>query len=358
LTQVLDDGINVYTYGLGRISQTRDTGTPDTEYFLGDALGSVRQLTAGNGDVTLSRTYAPYGVITAANGTSQTAYGFTGEYHGIYIKLIYLRARFYNPADGRFQSRDTWGGNDFLPITLNKWSYAHGNPITLTDPSGHDPWWCENQNNPDFCYMQWNVDHGGEITADAIESVWWNYPEQTLRMLQQQFNIKIPPGYSFRLASSNSTVFEGHDDVYGFGAWFSSVIEHPGNVLEFSSTSCKRLSFGDLEDAVYLDYGIYITTFTFTGLEFYPDDIAAVMIHEAAHAWQEEGARFNPISQTEDWNIEYKRGKERMADDYVIAADDTGRINMTWSFRNLINRHKRQNRGGEDFPYYMPPGVP
>jgi len=48
-----------------------------------------------------------------------------------------LRARWYNPADGRFQSRDTWGGIYSNPITLNRWTYTHNNPVTLTDPSGH-----------------------------------------------------------------------------------------------------------------------------------------------------------------------------------------------------------------------------
>jgi hypothetical protein len=37
LTQVLDDGENIYTYGLGRISQTSTT----TEYFLGDARAAI-----------------------------------------------------------------------------------------------------------------------------------------------------------------------------------------------------------------------------------------------------------------------------------------------------------------------------
>ncbi|MCJ7434768.1 MAG: hypothetical protein MUO77_14880 [Anaerolineales bacterium] len=62
LTQVLSDGTNTYTYGLGRISQTNTS----TEYFLNDALGSVRQLTASNGDVTLAKSYDPYGVVTPA----------------------------------------------------------------------------------------------------------------------------------------------------------------------------------------------------------------------------------------------------------------------------------------------------
>jgi len=51
--------------------------------------------------------------------------------------LIYLRARYYNPADGRFQSRDTWSGNANLPMSLNRWNYTQSNPINYSDPTGH-----------------------------------------------------------------------------------------------------------------------------------------------------------------------------------------------------------------------------
>jgi hypothetical protein len=63
--------------------------------------------------------------------------------------LIHLRARWYNPADGRFQSRDTWGGDVNRPMTMNRWGYVYANPVNLTDPSGHDPWWCESKPTQD-----------------------------------------------------------------------------------------------------------------------------------------------------------------------------------------------------------------
>ena len=108
LTQVLDDGTNSYTYGQGRISQQSGN---TVEYFLSDALGSVRQLTDSSTAITFAQNYDPYGVATQTSGTSQTDYGFTGESYDTYIKLIYLRSRWYNPADGRFISRDTWDGD-------------------------------------------------------------------------------------------------------------------------------------------------------------------------------------------------------------------------------------------------------
>jgi RHS repeat-associated protein len=133
LTQVLSDGTTSYTYGLGHVSQQNGN---TAEYFLGDALGSVRQLVNNTGNVTLGKSYDPYGVITNTSGVGQSAYGYTGESHDADNGLVYLRSRYYNVADGRFQSRDTWGGNQNMPLSFNKWNYTDGNPVNRTDPVG------------------------------------------------------------------------------------------------------------------------------------------------------------------------------------------------------------------------------
>ena len=103
---LLNDGTNTYTYdppnrlvsvnafenyqynGLGRIAQTNTS----TEYFLGDALGSVRQLSMTDGEISLAQSYDPYGSVTYTAGTSSTPYGFTGETTDA-NGLVYLRAR-------------------------------------------------------------------------------------------------------------------------------------------------------------------------------------------------------------------------------------------------------------------------
>jgi len=134
LTQALDDGDNTYLYGNGRIAQTGGT----TEYFLGDALGSVRQLTSKDAEITLTKSYAPYGEVRSTSGSGESAFAFTGEQVDV-NSLVYLRARFYAPTDGRFLTRDTWDGDEYQPITYNKWTYANVNPIYYTDPSGKSP---------------------------------------------------------------------------------------------------------------------------------------------------------------------------------------------------------------------------
>jgi len=45
---------------------------------------------------------------------------------------VYLRARYYDPKVGRFLTRDP-------VLSEHPYSYAHGNPVNMTDPSGRNP---------------------------------------------------------------------------------------------------------------------------------------------------------------------------------------------------------------------------
>jgi RHS repeat-associated protein len=137
LTQVLVEvtsGLtNTYLYGAGRIAQQTLTST---SYFLGDGLGSVRQLADASGEVMLTKSYTPYGSVLSSSGSGSSAYGFTGEWTDN-TGLVYLRARYYAPGQGRFISRDTWAGDYNRPLTLNGFPYVQGNPINRGDPSGY-----------------------------------------------------------------------------------------------------------------------------------------------------------------------------------------------------------------------------
>lgn len=80
--------------------------------------------------------YNPYGAVIFTSGASQSAYGFTGEAQS--GDMMYLRARYYTPADGRFVSRDTWSGDANRLMTYNAWPYANGNLIYLADQIAND----------------------------------------------------------------------------------------------------------------------------------------------------------------------------------------------------------------------------
>jgi RHS repeat-associated protein len=131
LTQVLSDGANTYLYGNSRIAQENTT----TEYFLADALGSVRQLADESGAVTYAVSYSPYGEILSSAGDGETIFGFAGEQTD-QTGMVYLRARYYNPYLNQFIQRDTIVPNPRIPADWNKYTYTRDNPVNYTDPTG------------------------------------------------------------------------------------------------------------------------------------------------------------------------------------------------------------------------------
>ena len=123
-----------YTRGSQLISQERDQ---NTSYFMTDGHGSVRQLTDSEGTVTDWYNYDPWGQIVSSEGETPNTYLYCGEQHDEATGYYYLRARYMDPATGTFTSMDTYQGNPFDPISLNKYLYASANPIMNIDPSGH-----------------------------------------------------------------------------------------------------------------------------------------------------------------------------------------------------------------------------
>jgi RHS repeat-associated protein len=126
-----------YLYGLGLIAETDNGGS--TFFYLSDGLGSTSDVVESDGDVANTYTYDVWGAIRSSSGSVANQFDFTGEQadHNANRGLVYLRARFYDPALGRFLSRDPlatvpgWRGQAY--------GYANGNPVIEADPSGLDP---------------------------------------------------------------------------------------------------------------------------------------------------------------------------------------------------------------------------
>ncbi|MEP7284584.1 MAG: RHS repeat-associated core domain-containing protein [Chloroflexota bacterium] len=98
-----------------------------------DALGSVRGAVNSGAAPLESRQYSPYG--EPLGSYSQSAFGFAGEQTDA-NGLVYLRARYMNPATGMFLSKDPVEGFMQRPMSRNGYSYVEGNPVNYTDPSG------------------------------------------------------------------------------------------------------------------------------------------------------------------------------------------------------------------------------
>ena len=131
LPVVISDTEAVYIYGLDIIVQQQ----AERYYYAHDGLGSVRQLTDESGEIVETYAYDPFGVPLEGDRV-YNPYRFTGEAWDGEVELLYLRARYYHPATGRFVTRDPWPGDVWRPATFNAYVYTEGNPVNRVDPTG------------------------------------------------------------------------------------------------------------------------------------------------------------------------------------------------------------------------------
>jgi RHS repeat-associated protein len=102
-------------------------------------------LSADETSVTNALRYDAWGEITTTGSGGGSAVG-TGlfEYQGRLdvapagLDPLYdMSARFYSPELGVFTSLDSVMGSAQNPLSMNRFLYAHANPATLIDPTGH-----------------------------------------------------------------------------------------------------------------------------------------------------------------------------------------------------------------------------
>ncbi len=115
------------------VSQRRST---TTKYYHFDALGSTLALTGSDESVTDTYKYYAFGKSLTSTGSTTNPFQYVGNlgyYNEAALALQYLRARYYQPATGRFVSLD--------PVRDGVNWYAHvGNgPASWVDPSGEKP---------------------------------------------------------------------------------------------------------------------------------------------------------------------------------------------------------------------------
>jgi RHS repeat-associated protein len=122
-----------YVHGWDLIFQTNASVT---DYYQVDGLGSTRQLTNNTGTIRVEYDYDAYGNLTNKVGDASNNYLFAGEQFDNAVDGYYLRARYYDPATGRFASTDSFEGYANQPITLNDYLYGNNNPAIFIDPSG------------------------------------------------------------------------------------------------------------------------------------------------------------------------------------------------------------------------------
>lgn len=123
-----------YLFGLGmdnliaRISAGGSVG-----WYLTDNQGSVRQIVQTSGAVVYAANYTAFGQVRSSTGTGGDRFGFTGREFSAVTGDWFYRARYYDPANGRFLGQDPLG---FRAGDPNLYRYVANRPVTWTDPSG------------------------------------------------------------------------------------------------------------------------------------------------------------------------------------------------------------------------------
>jgi len=189
LDVVLDrssDGSSVpYLNGLGIDDKLRQAGE---QYFLQDHLGGTAALTDAIGGVIEQTRYEAFG---ESLGSSLSRYGHTGRERDGASGLMYYRARWYDPTQGRFITEDPIG----FEGGLNLYAYVENNPINFTDPFGLKVYRCKRplggkpgdtnqRNGPDiwgnpFYHEYVCVERDGKIICKGLNpsgSIWKRTP--------------------------------------------------------------------------------------------------------------------------------------------------------------------------------------
>ncbi|MBE1442606.1 RHS repeat-associated core domain-containing protein [Paenibacillus sp. OAS669] len=106
-------------------------------YYYYNGHGDVVTIKDAAGNDINTYEYDIWGNVLSKKEGMNNPYRYTGELQDDESGLIYLRARYYDPAVGRFINEDTYEGDIKNPLSLNLYTYVHNNPLIYIDPTGH-----------------------------------------------------------------------------------------------------------------------------------------------------------------------------------------------------------------------------
>ena len=285
LTKTTNGVVTKYVYGLGLIGEEA-SNTFRTYHF--DFRGSTVAVTDASGTVTDTFAYDTYGKCIARTGTSDIIFGYNGR-DGVVTDtngLCYMRARYYSPDMRRFINADIIAGKISNAVTLNRYAYANGNPVSNVDPFGLTPDRNSDTKESEFSYgskeyidilcslMNLNIEARSRINdindiLDIAQLISGN-----VKFIKKGDYIivkgskKVLSKYGIkqrRIRASNIEKFEGIDDLLGsqtFKNGFKNSFDTPGVVLDtigvVTSTIYEVNQYEDVEDKLII--GAYTAT--------------------------------------------------------------------------------------------------
>ena len=111
----------------------QQSGVNGPQYsYLYDGKGNVTALLDYVGRTAQTYQYDPFGVQMASSGSVNQPMRFSTKPYDEQTGLCYYGYRFYNPALGRWMTRDPIGENG----GINLFTFAGNNPTNWVDPFG------------------------------------------------------------------------------------------------------------------------------------------------------------------------------------------------------------------------------
>ncbi len=166
------------------------------------------QITDSAGNIVNSYEYDEWGNITCQIEGIENEFKYAGQTYDSETGLYYLRARYYDPANGRFISKDSNEGSIVNPLSLNLYTYCYNNPIIYTDSSGNIPV----ETILDVASLGWSFSdfvrnpslaNFGFLAWDAIATV-----------------VPYAPGsYSYKAIKAGTKVLSASDNYVKTGVW-------------------------------------------------------------------------------------------------------------------------------------------
>lgn len=212
-----------YVPGLTQFDPSQ-VGNAQWAYFHADHTNN-RGLTDGGAFITKRWEYDPFGVVRSETGTANSDFGYAGEQKDPETGLINLRARYYDPALGRFMSRDVYTGRPGFPQSFNRYAYALNNPMRGLDPSGYTTYCPEDMYE---CY---------EVADPGSEPSRGSYYDDD----DDDYGYGYSSGYG--------------DDDYGYGGYdYSSSYASTGSEADSSWEQSYSYHYGNASESLF-DFG-------------------------------------------------------------------------------------------------------
>jgi RHS repeat-associated protein len=178
----------------------KDVAANKRGYYLYNSHGDVVKVVGENGEELNRYEYDTWGNLTAKTEGMSNPFTYSGEILDGETGFYYLRARYYDPTVGRFISEDTYKGQVDNPLSLNRYTYTHNNPLRFVDPSGHKP-------APYADLSEEIFEKDFLEVANGLRSL-EGFSEQTkIKMKQRIYQSAFADGYDYFVAGLSLGVF-------------------------------------------------------------------------------------------------------------------------------------------------------